>query len=142
MNILTDNLDPIEIGYRLKKERKRLGLSQSGLAEKCGVSRPSISLFEVGSRFPSTKFLLKFSEIGCDLDYILEGTGLLAPEPKTERAEILKAYEVKLDELYEEQSLIEENIDTAINTLTQLRKAARSLSNKIGRLQREIKEVI
>ena len=53
----------IEIGKRIKKLRAGLGISQGRLAEKLGVSRPTISQIETGERRICAEELEKLAEI-------------------------------------------------------------------------------
>lgn len=48
---------------RLKEHRARLGLNQSELGKKSGVSRQTISLIERGDYSPSVTLALKLAEI-------------------------------------------------------------------------------
>lgn len=50
-------------GQRIKELRERIGITQDRLAEKLGVSRPTISQTEAGERDVSAGELIKFSEI-------------------------------------------------------------------------------
>ena len=52
----------IQLGQRIKQIRESLGLSQQALAEKLGISRPSISQIENGERKVSAEELKKLSE--------------------------------------------------------------------------------
>jgi len=51
------------LGQRIKQIRKSLGLSQQALAEKLGISRPSISQIENGERKVCAEELKKLAEI-------------------------------------------------------------------------------
>lgn len=48
---------------RLKEYRARLGINQSDLGKKAGVSRQSISLIERGDYSPSVTLALKLAKI-------------------------------------------------------------------------------
>ncbi|HJB30220.1 MAG TPA: helix-turn-helix transcriptional regulator [Candidatus Blautia faecavium] len=48
---------------RLKEHRARLGLNQSELGKKSGVSRQTISLIERGDYSPSVTLALKLAKI-------------------------------------------------------------------------------
>ncbi|WP_162961855.1 helix-turn-helix domain-containing protein, partial [Pseudomonas aeruginosa] len=47
------------IGERLKEERQRLGMSQTELAEQCGVSKNTQLAYEKGERSPDAAYLLR-----------------------------------------------------------------------------------
>ena len=51
-----------EIGARVQKARKKLGLTQDQLAELSGSSREFISRLENGTRNPSIKLLQRLAE--------------------------------------------------------------------------------
>lgn len=57
---------------KLQSLRKTKNLSQEDLAEKCGVTRQSVSKWETGSGYPETeKLLLLCGILGVNLDYLL-----------------------------------------------------------------------
>lgn len=59
-----------EIGGKLKTLRKGRGLTQHDLSEKLGLSRATISNYEVGRRSPHLSELRRFAEFyGVGLDY-------------------------------------------------------------------------
>ena len=60
------------MGIRLREERKRLGLTQSQLAEHGGVSLSSQKLYEKG-RSPACAYLAVLDGIGVDVLYVLTG---------------------------------------------------------------------
>ena len=45
------------LAYNMKENRNRLGLSQSGLAERSGLSTQYIAMIELSRKFPSPKML-------------------------------------------------------------------------------------
>ena len=49
-------------GERLKKAREALGLSLRAVANMVGLSHTSISRYEKGKRFPSSKNLIKLCD--------------------------------------------------------------------------------
>jgi transcriptional regulator with XRE-family HTH domain len=79
----------ISLGRRIKKIRESLDLSQQALAEKLGVSRPSISQMENGGRRVSADELKKLAGI-----FNLSADALLDPgkEPQIVIQEIREAY--------------------------------------------------
>ncbi len=68
------NTDLIEIGNRISKRRKHLGLTQEALAEKMNVSVQMISNLERGNKAIKIENLIKISDIlNVSTDYILKG---------------------------------------------------------------------
>lgn len=65
---------PQEVGLRLRKERKRLKLTQILVCETTSISHGTLSMYESGQRYPSVEFLLKFEELGADLKFVLSGS--------------------------------------------------------------------
>jgi len=68
----TKNLQAI--GTRLLEERLRLGLSQQQMADLGGVSRPSYRLYEEGKREPALGYMMRLSDEGADIVYLLFGS--------------------------------------------------------------------
>lgn len=67
-------LDKVELGRRLAKQRKKLKIKQHQLAERVGVNSNHISSIEHGKVTPSLECFVKI----CDVlettpDYLLEG---------------------------------------------------------------------
>ncbi|AXI82847.1 helix-turn-helix transcriptional regulator [Xylella taiwanensis] len=62
-----------EIGARLQRERKRLGMNQNQLAEVASVKRNAQSHYEKGERFPDANYLAAVAQAGVDVGYVLTG---------------------------------------------------------------------
>lgn len=60
-------------GNRLKTERKKLGLTQSQAAEKCGVSTRMWGDYERNISQPKAEQLFLFKNAGIDIDYVMTG---------------------------------------------------------------------
>lgn len=59
---------------RLQEMRKSAGLSQEELAERLGVSRQSVSKWELGQAYPETEKIIELSRMfGVSLDLLLKG---------------------------------------------------------------------
>lgn len=58
-----DKIDKKELGLIIKTARLRKGLSQSGLAEKLGISEKHMSKIETGKNIPSLYTFLKTLEV-------------------------------------------------------------------------------
>lgn len=82
------------MGERLKEERLRLGVSQTALAEKCGVTKNTQLAYEKGERSPDGAYFAIAVELGIDLLYVVTG------ERKPEGAEAFTAEEANLLRLY------------------------------------------
>lgn len=60
-----------EFGERLKELRKERGLGQIALAQKLGVGKSIISLWETGACEPTLSNLIKISKFfGVSIDYL------------------------------------------------------------------------
>lgn len=61
------------IGINIKSERLRKGLSQEELAEKCDISRNSISLIETGKINPTVLKVLDIAKaLDIDVTFLLK----------------------------------------------------------------------
>lgn len=59
-------------GEKIANSRKKLGLTQSQLAEEMGVTRQAVSRWESDLAFPETDTLVRLSKIfGCSIDWLL-----------------------------------------------------------------------
>lgn len=68
-------LNPIEIGKRIKMIRRKKKLSQIAFAAELHVSREQISRWENGSKIPALDILCQLSLTGrVSLDYLITGT--------------------------------------------------------------------
>lgn len=61
------------IGLRIIEERKRLGLTQDGLALSGGVSKRSQCNYESDKRSPDGKYLASIAATGVDIQYVITG---------------------------------------------------------------------
>lgn len=60
----------MEIGNKIKTLRKSRKLTQQEFSQKIGVSRSTLSCYEIGQRTPSIKTLQEIAELfGIGLDY-------------------------------------------------------------------------
>jgi len=63
-----------EMGKRISARRKKLGLTQEGLAEKAGVTSQTISTAETGTKALRPENIAKLCEaLGTSADYLLFG---------------------------------------------------------------------
>lgn len=61
------------VGARLREERKRLGWTQTELAKRGGISRPTQALYESGLRIPTLEYLAAAADNGLDAIYVMFG---------------------------------------------------------------------
>ena len=87
---MLDNLQDSEVGIRLRAERKRLGLTQSQLGARGGVSLGSQHAYESGIHRPDTRYLALIAEAGIDMQYVVLG---LKTEPRPPSSVDWKAME-------------------------------------------------
>jgi len=60
----------VDIGSKIKNLRKSRKITQQDFADKIGVSRSTLSCYEIGQRTPSIRTLQQISEMfGVSLDY-------------------------------------------------------------------------
>ena len=74
----------IEIGYRIRKRREALKITQQQLAKAIGVTPQHISAIEQNKRDPSSPSLAKLAqELGVTVDYLVTGRegGIIDPIP-------------------------------------------------------------
>lgn len=68
------------MGERLKEERQRIGMNQTVLAEKCGVTKNTQLAYEKGDRNPDTSYLAAAAAQGVDVLYLITGQRLPVSE--------------------------------------------------------------
>ena len=67
-------MNPVEIGKRIKMIRSKRKLSQIAFAAELHVSREQISRWENGSKIPALDILCRLSVVGSvSLDYLITG---------------------------------------------------------------------
>lgn len=73
-NIIMDIKDRLlNLGINIKSERLRRGLSQEELAEKCDISRNSVSLIETGKINPTIIKIIDIAQVLCvDIDTLVK----------------------------------------------------------------------
>lgn len=112
----------MSIGKRIRSERERLGISQEELRIACGISYRTQMAYELGESEPKVSYIVKFSELGADMNYIvtgnraetivervfegakpefLDGFNLLMPAQRNEIEEQIKAMRAGNMETYE-----------------------------------------
>lgn len=61
------------IGDRLRRERERLALSQTAMAEAAGTTRKTQFNYETDARHPDTLYLAAVAALGVDVSYVITG---------------------------------------------------------------------
>lgn len=84
----------MNIGERLKEERKRLGLNQADMAALAGASKTSQFNYEKGERSPDAEYLAAAAAQGVDVLYVITGNRALPPADSltAEEVEFLHHY--------------------------------------------------
>ncbi|ECI4646551.1 XRE family transcriptional regulator [Salmonella enterica subsp. salamae] len=82
----------VTMGDRIREERKKLKLNQSDFAELAGCSRNAQAIYERGESLPGSAYLVRLSEIGVDVQYILTGQRLPLTEISMEERALLENY--------------------------------------------------
>lgn len=67
-------IDVSKLGIRLNQERKRLGLTQSTLADSLHVSLSSQRGYEAGARAPDAIYLGYALKLGININYVMTGS--------------------------------------------------------------------
>ena len=73
-----------KLGTRLRKERKRLGLTQIAFARIGGVEPNAQGHYESGHRSPKADYLQRVSDAGVDMHYLFSGNNLLGTAERVE----------------------------------------------------------
>ncbi len=60
-------------GERIRSERERLGITQEKLSDICGITRRTQAAYELNESEPKVSYIVKFSELGADMNYIITG---------------------------------------------------------------------
>lgn len=63
----------LDLGQRLRAERKRIGATQATLAAMGGIKRNALFKYEKGENSPTVEFLYRLAENGLDAAYVLTG---------------------------------------------------------------------
>jgi len=85
----------VSIGSRMKARREELGMTQTQLAEKIGVTKGAIGNYETDANSPKASMMYKiFEALQCDANYLYQDDMFDAASvmlPKDER-EMLRLY--------------------------------------------------
>ena len=124
------------IGKRLKEERNKLGLYQSDIAERCGVSREQWGKYERGENKPSSEKLFSFQKAGIDIDYVMHGVHADITRPSENLPEYT-AEEAELLTLFRQLSaadrhVLKRQIQMLLAVAEQEKKAAASAAREAG----------
>lgn len=104
-------LDMSQLGERISKKRKELGLSQTDLANKVGVSYAQIGRYETKGVQPPAEVLNKIAdELNTSIDYLING------ESSEKAINSLKTTEV-LNHFKEVESLPEKDKNIILNVI-------------------------
>lgn len=65
--------DRADLAIRFVEERSRVRFTQADFADKAGISREGLRLYETGQRGMSAEFLAEAAALGVDVQYVLTG---------------------------------------------------------------------
>ncbi|EHZ7707867.1 helix-turn-helix domain-containing protein [Salmonella enterica] len=82
----------VGMGDRIREERKKLKLSQAEFAVSAGCSRNAQAIYERGESLPGSAYLVKLSEMGIDVQYILTGHRAPLADISTEERALVENY--------------------------------------------------
>lgn len=89
-------------GNRLKEQRKKLGLTQAEIAEKCGISMRMWGDYERDKYQPRSETLFLLAREGIDIDYVM--TGMLSEKTFKQPENSLTDKELELLALFRQAS--------------------------------------
>lgn len=82
----------VTMGDRIREERKKLKLNQADFAGLAGCSRNAQAIYERGESLPGSAYLVRLSEIGVDVQYILTGHRTPLADISTEERALVENY--------------------------------------------------
>ncbi|MFC2076883.1 recombinase zinc beta ribbon domain-containing protein [candidate division KSB1 bacterium] len=89
----TSDIDPEQIGHRIKKIRKELGLSQRKIAKQLGISQGLWGFYERGERRVHVDILLAISQIGdVSLHWLVTGQELMKKDADGRKVSLDQAH--------------------------------------------------
>lgn len=92
-------MEKSNFGIRIKKLRIDSGLSMHDLAEKVGVTKSSINMWENSNSVPKDSILIKLSQIfNVSIDYLLGNEKMEEKVPENKRLHYIQRNLEKLDE--------------------------------------------
>ena len=103
------------LGERIKLRRKELGMSQSDLAEKVGISYAQIGRYETKDAQPPTKTLTAIADaLGISPDYLIYGTSDEKAKTRLSDPELINQFKAieAMDE--EDKNVVKKLIDAFI----------------------------
>ncbi|CDN44007.1 helix-turn-helix domain-containing protein [Paenibacillus sp. P22] len=116
------------LGFRIKSLRKKRGLSQEALAQIVGLTRSSLTAYEIDRTTPPSEVLTKLSKtLGTSSDYLLGLTDSSMPSEAEVRFvnsldldndELLQKFDLKVDG----QVIPPEHLELAIGLLRSLQQ--------------------
>ena len=105
----------LQIGYKIKSKRRKLGISQVDMAKKLSISSSYLNLIESGKRKINVDLLLKLSnELGIEISDISK---------KTDTNLYQNLMDVLGDNLFEDLDITNFDIKEIINTSPLIAKA-------------------
>ena len=120
----------LQIGYKVKKKRRKLGISQFAMAQKLSISPSYLNLIESGKRKINVDLLLKFSnELGIEISDISK---------QTDTNLYQNLMDVLGDNLFEDLDITNFDIKEIVNTNPLIAKALVKLGDNYKKKSHDI----
>lgn len=104
-----------QLGERIKKARKDLGMSQTELAKKVGLSYAQIGRYETKNTQPQTEVLKNIAEVlEVSIDYLMNGSKEEQATNKLSDKELINQFKAVEQMNEEDQYIIKQLIDAFI----------------------------
>ncbi|NJO89065.1 MAG: helix-turn-helix transcriptional regulator [Chloroflexia bacterium] len=112
------------LGERIKSLRKEKGLSQSGLAEKAGISYAQLSRYEIKGSQPPAEVLKKLADaLDTSVDFLIYGDTDEKAKASLKDAELLQQFKA-VEQLNDDDRSTIKKVISAFITQAKLRQIA------------------
>jgi len=121
------------VGFRLREERAKLGITQAEFAKLAGVTHSTQSLYETNRRRPDSDYLSAIARHGIDVLYVLTGNHSI---PVQSDSVNLSNNELELITLYRASPVLAQRMVMA--TLKESAAHNNNNNNEVGGINRNV----